>query len=462
MHVDLAVVGGGITGLAAAWEARQLGADVVVLEGSARAGGKLATSTVAGLPVDETADAFLARVPEAKQLCEEAGIGDQLVSPRARSAYIWAHGKLRPLPPQQLLGIPTDLDAVAGSGILSPEGLQRAKEDLTARTPDDAGSAGPRDIAVGELVRQRLGDEVQDLLVGPLIGGIWAGDADRLSAQVAAPAIADAASRSPSLIAGAREIQQAAAQAGTADQPVFLTPRGGMGQLVDALVTQLGDAVRTNHRVEAIEPGQGDRTHTWRIPSAGVTADAVLVTTPTPSAAQLLGKLSHEAGELLGSVRYSSVVLVTLAVAREGIDHPMDGSGFLVPRSSGMLLTACSWASSKWGHLAGDGSVVLLRASAGRDGDERALTLPDDDLLDRLCDDLAATMGLRAKPLEARIGRMHGSFPQPRPGHLAKVDRIDALLRDHVPGVAVAGAWQRGVGLPACIRAGRTAAAALL
>lgn len=585
MTYDVAVVGGGITGLAAAWEAHKQGADVVVLDAADQAGGKLRTSPVAGIPVDESADAFLARVPEAIDLCTELGIQDELVAPATGRAYIWAQSgrtgltsaaghtgriELRPLPKDQLLGIPTDLDGVAASGILSPEALARAAEDVSSASGPGQATAVPsssqtgvtkpppprlevgvvtvpssgrdhrhgqegkpapasreqaassesgEDVSVGELVRGRLGDEVYELLVAPLIGGIWAGDADRLSVEVAAPALAEARRRDASLIRGAQAVRAAAASAGAADNPVFLAPRSGMGRLVDALTERLGRRIHLGQPVEKIQKvpltssdlGQapderaedasgtddlddrslaGGRAHRgdpregpdWQLHMADgstVTARAVVIATPASAAARLLEAHSPRAAQILASIEHSPVTLTTLAVPRDRIEHPLDGSGFLVPPKAGLLLTACSWASSKWPHLAGGGpgdeagspaagnqprppagDVVLLRASAGRDGNERAMQLSDEELLRTLLADLRLTMGLRAEPadlVDVRVSRWAQGFPQPRPGHLARIADLERALAEDTPNLAAAGAWARGVGIPACIRSGRAA-----
>ena len=475
-HVDLVVVGGGITGLAAAWEAHQLGASAVVLEREPHVGGKLRTSVVAGIPLDESADAFLARVPEAVGLCAELGLATELIAPATGQAYLWSDGRLRPLPEAQLLGVPTDLEAVAASGILSPEGLERARQDLLH--PDDRPAADrtARDESIGELVRRRLGDEVLDRLVAPLVGGIWAGDCDRLSLHAATPAIAEAWARAPSLIEGAAAMRAAGAAAAArpdgAVQPVFLAPRGGMARLVDALADALGDRIRTGHAVEALAPVGPAGRGRWAVHgvsgaggggSAELTADGVVVATPAFAAASLVAPHCPPAGETLAAIEHASMVMVAVAVPRAGIDRPLDGSGFLVPPSSGRLLTACSWTSTKWPHLGSDdGSVVLLRAAAGRAGDDRALHLSDDKLVGALLADLADTMSLRAEPVEVRINRWLRSFPQPRPGHLDRIGALESDLARSAPGLAATGAWARGVGLPACIRAGRQAARAAL
>ena len=454
-RVDLAVVGGGISGLAAGWMGVQRGEDVVVLEAADAPGGKLRTSPVAGIEIDEGADAFLARVPEAVGLCRDVGLGDDLVSPATGTAYIWADGALRRLPTEQLLGVPTDLDAVAASGILSAAGVERARADLTA--PDDAPSG---DEAIGALVRRRLGDEVLDRLVAPLLGGIWAGDCDRLSLRVAAANLAAARDRDASLIRGAAALRAEAAEQGVADGPVFLAPRGGMARLVDALAERLGERLCCGTPVSGLEPeGAGWRLATGDAAEPGaerrpsVVADRVVLTTPAYVTARLLESLAPQAAAFLSGIDYASVVLTVLVVPREAIDHPLDGSGFLVPQSSGRLLTACSWMTSKWGHLGVDPSTVILRASAGRAGDERALGATDDELVAALVDELRDTMGLHGPPTAVRVSRWERSFPQPRPGHLDAVAGAERTLSERAPGLTMAGAWELGVGIPACIRA---------
>lgn len=473
-RVDLAVVGGGISGLAAAWEGVRRGASVVVVEAGDEVGGKLRTTPLGDRPVDESADAFLARVPDAVELCRELGLATDLVSPAVGSAYVWSEGALRRLPAEQLLGVPTDLDAVAASGILTPAGIERAAGDLALPADAPAG-----DESVGALVRRRLGDEVLDRLVAPLIGGIWAGNCDALSLLTAAPSLAAARDRAgePSLVraAAAARAEALAAAAAAGDVPVFLAPAGGMGALADALRDALGDRIRTGTAVTALSAltggdGAGDggggfgraRGGRWRLEPLGIEAGTVVVATPAFAAAPLVTPHAPLAGKVLGDIEHASVVLVGLVVPRDGIDRELDGSGYLVPHSAGRLLTACSWVSSKWAHHAGDGSTVVLRASAGHAGDDRALRMDDDALVTAMLADLADTMALRAAPLAVRVTRWPRSFPQPRPGHLDEVAAAEADLAARAPGLAATGAWARGVGIPACIKGARSAAARLL
>ena len=442
------VIGGGITGMVAAREAAEAGAVVTLVE-PGRLGGKVQASAFDGGVLDEAADAFLARVPEGIELCEQLGLAGQLVTPTERRAHVFSHGALRRLPDAQLLGVPTDLDELAASGIVSPDGIAAARRDL-----EEPLVAPTTDITIGSLMRQRLGDEVAERLVDPLVGGINAGDTDALSLAATVPQL-DAAARSgaASLIEACRAQLDAAPDRRA---PVFFAPRDGMGALTAALVADLSRRGVTLHTSSAhsIEPcGLG-----WRVLVEGdsLDADAVVVATPAPIAAAILREGSARVATLLAAIPYASVAIVSIAVDRDGIDRELNGSGFLVPRPEGLAVTACSWTSAKWPHLGGD-TTVWLRASVGRDG-----AIPTGPLEAQVLTDLRHTMALRGRPREVRVSEWPSSFPQYRLGHLARVEAIDAGLRATMPTVAVAGAALRGLGVPACIRQGRAAAQRVL
>jgi oxygen-dependent protoporphyrinogen oxidase len=451
---DVVVIGGGITGLTAARDLILAGASVTLVEPE-HPGGKLRSTPFAGGALDEAADAFLARVPEGIELCRELGIDGDLVSPAARRAYVWSRGALRLLPEGQVLGVPTDLDELEASGIISADGLERARYDLSM--PLDAPTD---DIAIGTLMRARLGDEVTDYLIDPLVGGINAGDTGHLSLAATVPQL-DAAARSgaPSLIEACR-IQRAAVLDPAA--PVFFAPRAGMGSLADAVAA---DAVgRGLQLVVARAVGLEREARYWRVALEGgraLRADGVVIATPAGVAAGLLRPHAARAATLLAAIPYASVAMLSIAVDANAIERSLDGSGYLVPRTEGRTITACSWTTSKWPHLS-DLGTVLLRASVGRDGDDRALSLSDDALMAAVLADLADTMALRGAPAEVRVTRWPGSFPQYRPGHLDRVAAIEANVASTTPSIVVAGAALRGLGVPACIRQGRAAAGDLL
>ncbi len=448
MSRHLVVVGAGVTGLAAAHRARTIAPDatVTVVESSTRIGGRIRTSPFAGLAVDEGADAFLARVPWGRELCDELGLAAELVAPAATRARLWLDGELRDLPPS-LIGVPLDVDGLAGSGVLTPAGIVRLREDLD-RTSDPT----PRDESVGAMVRRRLGDEVLERLVGPLVGGINAGDADRLSLRATAPQLAEAADADPSLLRGVQKVTAASGRA--PDAPVFLAPRGGMEALVDALGAEVADRVLTGTPVRSVRPtGAGATVHT---DSTAIDADRCILAVPAPVAAGLVGE--HPAAPLLSSIEQASVVMVTLAFDPAEVPVDLDGSGFLVPEPAGLAITACSWASSKWAHLGG--GPVILRVSLGRDGDEPERPTEDETASLRAVQaDLETTMGIVSEPWAVRVTPWPASMPQYRPGHLDLVAEIDDRLGAHL---LAAGASYRGLGIPACIEQGRGAAEAAL
>jgi protoporphyrinogen/coproporphyrinogen III oxidase len=448
MSAHVVVAGGGITGLTTAWALRRLPdpPTVTLLEADARLGGKILTTPFAGLPaVDAGPDAFLARVPWAVQLCRELGV-DDLVSPASGRAYVWHAGRLHPIPDGLVLGAPAGLGGLARSRLLSWRGKARAAAEplLPSRAvpPDD----------LRALVRARFGSEVYDRLVAPLVGSIYAGDPANVSVAGSAPQLAEVAAGSRSLLLGLRR------RPPVPPGPVFFAPRAGMGALVDALAAALAaDPDVTVRLGTAATPLQ---RHGSGYETAGEEADAVVLTVPATAAAGLLAEVAPLAAAAAGAVPYAGVALATLAFAEAAVPRPLDGSGYLVPAVAQRHVTAVSWASTKWAHWKRPGQV-LLRASVGRAGREHDLQLPDDDLLRVILADLREQLGITADPEAVRLTRWPASFPQYEPGHSGRVDQVVAGLAAAAPGVVLAGAAWRGVGIPACIRQGREAAVAV-
>ena len=434
--MKIAIVGGGIAGLAAAWELSGR-ADVTVFE-PGHLGGKILTEPFEGRAVDSGPDAFITRVPDAIELCAEIGVGD-LISPAAGRTLIWWAGRARELPEGLVLGVPRRLGPVIRSGLISPFGWIRAAGDLVL--PDRLPSG---DVSVRELVAGRFGAQVADRLVDPLVGGIHAGTIDSLSAETTVPQLVAAARRSRSLLLGLRKA------AGTADGPIFSTPRGGLSVLVDTLVERLRERSVTFEplAVTSLSPSRSG----WRLEPSDTAFDGVILATPAAAAARLLGS---EAPAGLTTITTASVVLVTLSY--EELDLPSGINGVLVPKSSGMLSTACSFASAKWPHWAGAGRTVL-RVSAGRWGDDRAMSMPDEELGDRLSEEISIITRTKAIPEARRVTRWPDSFPQFRVGHAEVVRSIGDDLRARYPGVEVCGSNYGGAGIPACIASGRDAA----
>lgn len=451
------VVGGGITGLATAWYLRHgrgpdggTAPDVTLVEASDRLGGKIAGARLAGVDLDVGADAFLARRPEGERLARRLGLGDDLVAPATGQVWLWVRGALRPLPTGTVLGVPGDLRSLARSGILSPAGLLRATLEpiLPRRRP-------VADRSVADLVDGRFGSEVTDVLVEPLLGGVYAGRADRLSLAAAAPAISTA-DGGRSLLAGMRAHRR---RAGSDGGPVFLTVAGGLSRVVDALVAGLDD-VRTGARVAALAPRAGGGAEVVLADGTVLEADHVVLTVPAFAAAPLVAPLAPEAGRLLGGIPYASVAVVAAAYPAAVGDRYPHGSGMLVPPREGRLVKAATWSSRKWPHLAG-GDAFLLRASVGRIDDERWRSMDDDELSGRVADELAAATGIATAPLATRVTRWERSLPQYEVGHLRRVRDVRDAIRVTVPWLHVAGAAYDGVGLAPCVAQAETVAGAL-
>ncbi|MFF4210281.1 protoporphyrinogen oxidase [Streptomyces sp. NPDC001796] len=437
------VIGGGIAGLAAAHRLLDRGARVTVLEASDRVGGKLLPGEIAGVRVDLGAESMLARRPEAVALAREVGLTDRLKPPATAIASIWTRGALRPMPKGHVMGVPGTASAL--SGVLSEEGLARIERD--AELPrTEIGD----DVAVGEYVAARLGREVVDRLVEPLLGGVYAGDAYRISLRSAVPQLFEAAKAHDSLTEAVREIQ---AKAATAQQtgPVFMGIEGGVGRLPLAVaesVRSRGGEIRLRAAADALrrtsegwEIVVGDRTER---------ADAVVIAAPAAVAARLLAAESPDAAAELRTVEYASMALVTLAYRRDDISLP-EGSGFLVPPVDGRTIKASTFASRKWGWIAEeDPDVLVLRTSVGRYGETEILRREDADLVAVSRHDLREATGLDAAPIETRVTRWTDGLPQYPVGHHARVARIRAHVAK-LPALAVCGAVYDGVGIPACI-----------
>ncbi|MFF8536296.1 protoporphyrinogen oxidase [Streptomyces sp. NPDC015532] len=438
------VVGGGIAGLAAAHRLLGRGARVTVLEASDRLGGKLLAGEIAGVRVDLGAESMLARRPEAVDLAREAGLGERLRPPATATASLWTRGTLRPMPKGHVMGVPGSASAV--SGVLSEEGLRRIERDADLPRTEVG-----EDIAVGAYVAARLGREVVDRLVEPLLGGVYAGDAYRISMRLAVPQLYAAARTHTSLTEAVREIQAKAAAAGQTG-PVFMGIDGGVGRLplaVAGSVTARGGEILTGTPVTELR-----RTAAagWRVVAGDrvLHADAVVLALPAPAASALLRAEAPAAAAELAAVEYASMALVTLAYRAEDATLP-EGSGFLVPPVDGHTIKASTFASRKWGWIADqDPGLLVLRTSVGRYGDTEVLGRPDADLVEVSRHDLREATGLDAEPVETRVTRWDDGLPQYPVGHHARVARV----RDHVgrlPGLAVCGAAYDGVGIPACI-----------
>lgn len=445
MAWDVLVVGGGVAGLVAARELAATGRDVLLLEASAQVGGKLRSAEVAGLAVDVGAEAMLARRPEGLDLAAELGAG--VVHATAATSALWSRGALRTLP-RSLMGVPLDLDQLAAGGVLSPEGLARA----SAETPADIAD----DVSVGDLVAARLGDEVVERLVEPLLGGVYAGHARRISVAAAVPELLAMARRGGLL-------EQAAALPVSA-APVFATVRGGMGRLPGLVLDGGGFEVRTSATVRGLRrTGSG-----WALTVGPTThpetveTDAVVLATPAAPTARLLAEVAPVAAADLAAIESASVAVVTLVFRAQDVpDALFERSGFLVPPVEQRAVKAATFSFAKWAWVRDlDPDVVVLRTSLGRHREEATLQATDEGLVRVSLADLSAMAGLTARPVDTHVQRWGGALPQYAVGHLERVARIRAAVAD-LPGLALCGAAYDGVGVPAVIGSARRAVASL-
>jgi oxygen-dependent protoporphyrinogen oxidase len=450
--MNVTVVGGGISGLAAAYRLRtRLGPDarITLVEQTRRLGGKLRTVELAGTPTDVGAEAFVLRNPAAVELVRELGLGDRLIHPQRAAATVRAGGRTVPLPKRTFLGVPADAEQVRPV-------LSAAAAERVAAEPDLPPLEIADDVAVGDVLAERFGRELVDHLVEPLLGGVYAGRADRLGLRATMPALVDALGPAGGSLTGA-----AARVLGTPDPggaPVFGALDGGMAGLVDELRTRsraeirLGLPVRELRRVaggwelEIGSPGRAELHH----------ADAVLLAVPPPAARRLLEGAVPAAAAVLAGVEVGSMAVLSMVLP----------AGTTLPATSGVLLAvgerhadgtpftakAFTHTSVKWG-----GGPVRLRASIGRVGETELLRRDDADLLAAVRADLRELTGVDAAPVDWTLTRWGGGLPQYGVGHAAAVSAIERAVAE-VPGLALAGATYRGVGVPACVDSARLAA----
>ncbi|MFF1421202.1 protoporphyrinogen oxidase [Streptomyces sp. NPDC058220] len=456
------VIGGGIAGLAAAHRLVGAGIRVTLLEATDRLGGKLRTGEIEGAPVDLGAESMLARRPEAVDLARAVGLGDRIQPPATATASVWTRGKLRPMPKGHVMGVPGNPAALAG--LLSDEGLARiAREhELPATEVGD-------DVSVGDYVAERLGREVVDRLVEPLLGGVYAGDAYRISMRAAVPQLFEAVRTHDSLLEGVRDIQAKAA-ARQLTGPVFAGIEGGVGRLPGAVADAVragGGEIRMETPVLGLTRPHGSRgtadapsADGWRIRTGqGVlAADGVVLATPAWSASALLSDESPAAAAELAEIEYASMALVTMAFRRTDVDTLPDGSGFLVPPVDGLTIKASTFSTRKWAWVADAApGLFVLRTSIGRYGEEEHLHREDAELVEVSLRDLGEAAGLAAKPVATEVTRWIGGLPQYPVGHQARVARVREAV-GKLPGLRVCGAAYDGVGIPACVASARRAA----
>ena len=454
------MVGGGITGLAAAHRAvevareRGIALELTLVEARERLGGTIATERAGGFLVEAGPDSFLSEKPWALALCRRLGLEDRLArtDDRYRKVFVWRAGRLHPLPDGWELLAPTRLAPFLTSGLFSWPGKLRMALDLVL----------PRGIAddesLGAFVRRRLGREALERVAQPLVAGIYTADPDDLSLTATMPRFAELERRERSIILGLWRASRRAPQAGTSGARfgLFVTLKEGMEELVAALATGIqSDAVLLKHRVAGVER-RGNRWRVTTVEGADLDAERVVVATESHAAARMLRYVDPTLATLLAEIPYASSATVTLGYRRADVLHPLDGFGFVVPRTEKRALLACTFSSVKYAGRAPEGDV-LLRAFVGGALNEAVLELDDAPLVMRARAELREALGITAAPALARVFRWPKAMPQYHVGHLARVETIERRA-GALPGLDLAGGAYRGVGIADCVRSGEAAA----
>jgi protoporphyrinogen/coproporphyrinogen III oxidase len=447
--VKVAIVGGGIAGLCAARRLESLlpDAELLLVERDDVLGGKVRTELIDGFLVEAAPDSFLARKERGVELCQELGLADELVGrrPEHRGTFVRRGDQLYPLPEGLTGMVPGDLDALEASALLSPDGAARFSSE-----PDVPPARGDEDESVASFVSRRFGREAYEALVEPLVTGIYGGDGELLSLRATFPQLRALERAHGSLLRG---LATSSPRAGET-QP-FVSLRSGMGTLPSTVV---GDLERTRILTgrAATRLRRGSPGYELELADGeSILADGVILATPAFVTAELVADLDPALAEPHAEIPYGSSVVVTIAYAER---LALDGYGYVVPRSERTDVLACSWTSQKWEGRAPEGTT-LVRVFAGRFGERDLTTTPDGELVGLARTELRL-VGIAAEPIFVRVRRWPRGMPQYLLGHVDRVERMEAALREH-PGLAVAGAAYEGVGIPDCIRSGEAAASAV-
>jgi oxygen-dependent protoporphyrinogen oxidase len=453
------VAGGGLSGLATAYalirDANREGRDLrlTLLEASNRLGGNVHTERTDGYVIESGPDSFVVSRPHALHLCEDLGLGSRLIETRRenRRVYIVRKGKLVAVPEGLVLGIPSRLRPFLRSPLLSVRGKLRVLREMAGTSPDTSGG----DVSIGDFLERRFGREMVDVVLEPLLGGIYAGDAFRLSLRSTFPDWFAESGGGSSLLRAARATRRSKTN-GAAPRSPFRSLVGGMGEMIDTLAGRIGaGAIRLGTKVHGVE--RSGSKFRVRLADGEIEADQVVVALPAGPAARVLASLDDSLSHELAGIDYVSTAVVTLAYNRTQIAHPLDAAGFLVPKSEGRKVTAGTFITSKWEGRAPAGAA-LVRGFVGGAHDENVASLEEDHLVSLVGAELGDLLGITGEHRFARVSRYIKASPQPMVGHFERVARIRAAVTS-VPGLHVIGNAYDGVGIPDCVRLAEEVAA---
>jgi oxygen-dependent protoporphyrinogen oxidase len=453
----VAVIGGGITGMTAAYylqkaaEENKLPLEIMLIEASPRLGGKIQTVHKEGFVIERGPDSYLARKQSATRLAENVGIADQLVSNATGQSFVLVKDKLYPIPGGSVMGIPTRLSPFIGTGLFSFFGKLRAAFDLLLPR-----SKPQKDQALGPFLRRRFGDEVVENLVEPLLSGIYAGDIDQMSLMATFPQFYTIEQKYRSLILGMKKTMPRTSKKPVGGQKKggFLTFVQGLETLVKAVESQLKkDSVLKGTRVEKIEKEEHDYQLLLHN-GESVRADSVILATPHGVVPSILPQYGFFAP--FKTIKATSVATIAMAFPEDAIKKDINGTGFVVSRNSDFTITACTWTHKKWPHTTPRGKV-LLRCYVGRADDETVVDLSDSELEKIVLEDLNKTMNISTRPYFTIVTRWKNAMPQYTVGHNERLEKIKKSTETELPGLFLAGSSYEGLGIPDCIDQGEKA-----
>ncbi len=455
LHMEkVVIIGGGITGLTAIYRLQQeikakgLAIDTVLIEAAGHLGGKIQTVHRDGFTIERGPDSFLERKVSAGRLAQELGLGEQLVNNTAGKSYVLVNNKLHGIPEGSMMGIPTQITPFLVSGLFSPVGKLRAGFDFILPR-----SKQTEDQSLGAFFRRRLGNEVVENLIEPLLSGIYAGDIDKMSLMSTFPQFYQVEQKYRSIVLGMKTI---APKKPSGTKGIFQTLTGGLGTLVEALESRLQPGtVLKGTRVERITKN-GEQYRVLLSNGKEIEASAIIVA----ASHKMLPNLLPQYNEFrqFKAIPSTTVANVALAFPTAAIKRDINGTGFVVSRNSDFSITACTWTHKKWPHTTPEGKV-LLRCYVGKPGDEDIVTKPDKELTDIVLQDLEKTMDIDQKPEFAVVSRWQEAMPQYTVGHKQRLQKINEFMSKELPGVYLAGSSYGGAGLPDCIDQGEQAAA---
>ncbi|WP_019240398.1 MULTISPECIES: protoporphyrinogen oxidase [Bacillus] len=455
------IIGGGITGLTAAYylqkEARDedLPLEVTLIEAAPCLGGKVQTVLKDGFVIEKGPDSFLERKTSAARLAKEVGMEDQLVNNTAGKSYVLAREKLHPMPGGSIMGIPTEIGPFITTGLFSPIGKLRAAADFILPRSKEEG-----DQALGGFFRRRMGNEVVENLIEPLLSGIYAGDIDQLSLMSTFPQFYQVERKYRSLIVGMklgtppRPKQKNIETGKSSKKGMFLTFKNGLYSFIQAIESSLEEGtVYKNIKVNKVV--KDNKVYRLLLNNNEcMTADAVIVTVPHQKAQSMFS--DYPFMNIFKDMSSTSVANVAIAFDESAIEKDIDGTGFVVSRNSDYSITACTWTHKKWPHTTPKGKA-LLRCYVGRPGNETIVDLPDEEIIKIVLEDLSKTMNITHTPDFSVVSRWKDSMPQYTVGHKERIDAVNDAVKSNLPGVFLSGASFNGLGLPDCIDQGEVA-----